>query len=538
MSNKNEPTKEQQRIIDDDGNVAVIANPGSGKTFTIVEKIKKISEQLLSYQGVVAISFTNKASEELRLRCRSQGISIKQSFFGTIDKFYINQIIIPFARHITHNLPEFDIRNDMKDDPKYHVLKSIKTSDEFDEQLLTESLSEGIVFLDICAETAKYILKKVPDVIIYLKSKYTHIFIDEYQDCGAVQHEIFMSMVAAGIKGIAVGDVNQAIYAFSDRYPEYLISLTKDSNFTTYPITRNHRCHSSISKYSLALMGGNAGDIEKEKRVFLVSYNGDEESAAKHFNEKIDKICEKYSVIEKRQIAVLCRGKSTIERIAQAMTLPYKLYLETPLDTHNSIWARFFVDLLTSYFDKNVFCTDFTEKYFFEDVFPKQYKSFLNKSKELFDTEESRLINKVTLMIQMAKLAYPNNENAEAIELLNNVLQDVEMLHNFAPAAPDQVVLMTYHKSKGLEFDIVFNMDVYEYIMPPFKRSEQTDKEYWTDYIQTLNLHYVGITRAKQVCYIMQGTVRHNSNGEVKRGVPSQFLNLNGVNNMRNNVSW
>ena len=35
MTNKKEPTKEQQRIIDDDGNVAVIANPGSGKTFTI-----------------------------------------------------------------------------------------------------------------------------------------------------------------------------------------------------------------------------------------------------------------------------------------------------------------------------------------------------------------------------------------------------------------------------------------------------------------------------------------------------------------------
>ena len=112
MSNKKEPTKEQQRIIDDNGNVAVIANPGSGKTFTIVEKIKVISEQLQSYQGVVAISFTNKASDELRLRCRNQGISVKQSFFGTIDKFYINQIIIPFARHITHKLPEFDIKND------------------------------------------------------------------------------------------------------------------------------------------------------------------------------------------------------------------------------------------------------------------------------------------------------------------------------------------------------------------------------------------------------------------------------------------
>ena len=53
MSNKKEPTKEQQRIIDDDGNVAVIANPGSGKTFTIVEKIKnalgdKVKDVVLS----------------------------------------------------------------------------------------------------------------------------------------------------------------------------------------------------------------------------------------------------------------------------------------------------------------------------------------------------------------------------------------------------------------------------------------------------------------------------------------------------------
>ena len=538
MSNKKEPTKEQQKIIDDDGNVAVIANPGSGKTFTIVEKIKKISEQLQSYQGVVAISFTNKASDELRLRCRNQGISVKQSFFGTIDKFYINQIIIPFARHITHKLPEFDIKNDLADDPKYCELKNMKVSNCFDEALLIEALSEGIVFLDICAETAKYILKKVPDVMRYLKAKYTHVFIDEYQDCGAVQHEIFMYMVDAGIKGIAVGDVNQAIYAFSDRYPKYLVSLTKKTDFNMYTITRNHRCHSSISKYSLALMGVDIGSIDEEKRVYLVNYNGDEAVAAKHFDDKVDKILKKYDLTERRQVAILCRGKNTIDRISKAMTLPHKRFTETSLDTHNSIWARFFVEVLTSYFDENVYCVDFTEKYFNEDLFPKQYTAFLTKSKELFDTEKTKLSSKVTLMIQMARLVYPNNENKEAVELLKNIVQDCELLHNFAPAAPDEIVIMTYHKSKGLEFDVVFNMDVYEYVMPPSKRFDQSDEAYEIDYTQTLNLHYVGITRAKKVCYIMQGSQRHNVAGASWQTKPSSFLILNGVNSMRNNVNW
>ena len=65
--NKNEPTAEQQEIINAQGNIVITARPGSGKTFTIVEKIKLISESLLDYQGVVAISFTKKASQELQV---------------------------------------------------------------------------------------------------------------------------------------------------------------------------------------------------------------------------------------------------------------------------------------------------------------------------------------------------------------------------------------------------------------------------------------------------------------------------------------
>lgn len=79
MIKKAVPTNEQQLIINESGNIVITARPGSGKTFTIVEKIKLISNELLDYQGVIAISFTKKASEELQIRCKRMNIPRKCS---------------------------------------------------------------------------------------------------------------------------------------------------------------------------------------------------------------------------------------------------------------------------------------------------------------------------------------------------------------------------------------------------------------------------------------------------------------------------
>lgn len=105
----NEPTNEQKAILNYNGNTVVTANPGSGKTYTVVEKIGKVLHDLPSYKGIIAISFTNKASDELKKRCKRKGINAKSSFFGTIDKFYISEIIIPFASHLTHVMPEYQV---------------------------------------------------------------------------------------------------------------------------------------------------------------------------------------------------------------------------------------------------------------------------------------------------------------------------------------------------------------------------------------------------------------------------------------------
>ena len=90
---------------------------------------------------------------------------------------------------------------------------------------------------------------------------------------------------------------------------------------------------------------------------------------------------------------------------------------------------------------------------------------------------------------------------------------------------------MTLHKSKGLEFNIVFHMDMYKWVIP---------NEYGTDEdkIQDLNLHYVGITRAIDVCYIMTGSKRYNSKGICMEAVPSQFLEKKGLVDRRLDVKW
>ena len=67
--------------------IVVTAKPGSGKTFTVVEKISNIMPSLADYQGVITISFTNKASDELKRRCKQHGVEAKQSFLEQLISF-------------------------------------------------------------------------------------------------------------------------------------------------------------------------------------------------------------------------------------------------------------------------------------------------------------------------------------------------------------------------------------------------------------------------------------------------------------------
>lgn len=534
MVNSIDPTDEQQRIIDEEGNIVVIARPGSGKTYTIVQKIKKILEKCYDYNGVIAISYTKKASRELEQRFKVKGICKKSSFFGTIDNFYISEIIIPFTKYLFNRHIDLRVESELKNYPEYAILRKIRNGmDEEKEALLIKSLSEGYIFLEISGETALYILNKIHEARRYIQARYTHIFIDEYQDCGGIQHQIFIRMLSLGLKGIAVGDIDQAIYAFANRHSKYLTELTKNKEFNFYRITKNHRCHKSIEAYSLQLLGIAQPRLHIDTmRVLGVYCTGNEISMAKLIAEHLPLIKKQHAVDNNCKIAILCRNKGSATNISKNIGVENKLFVDNALDVSKYQWSRFFADFLRDYFDENVFPVDVVDQLVDEELDSSSYKRILKMVKELFDLEPYNLIHKIKVFEKLASQIYPEYESCDAMAELGCVLKSQEQLNGYRPPADNEICIMTLHKSKGLEFDVVFHMDLYDWIFP---RRDISQEEYQQD----LNLHYVGVTRAKKVCYIMQGTERYRPyQGDYWNAKPSPFFTLNGVENYRIDCKW
>ncbi|EGQ3751595.1 ATP-dependent helicase [Staphylococcus pseudintermedius] len=539
MKKVTKPTDEQIKIIRENGNLVITAKPGSGKTYTIVEKIIDISKNLLSYQGVIAISFTRKASQELELRYKRKNIENTNHFFGTIDKFYISEIIVPFSKLLFDKGEPLEVKDSIDDYPKYKDLKKMKENRTDKELLglLKESLQEGLIFLEISGETALFILNEVPQCVIYLKARYTHIFIDEYQDCGEIQHEIFLKLVNKEIIGIAVGDLDQAIYAFSNRYSKYLLSLIGDDSFTHLEITRNHRCHKSISDYSLELMGITREDIDEDKRVFKVNVRGTDEQIIYAIENNLDEIKRKFNINKNSDFAILCRGNGTARRASKFLTIDNKLFVDTPLDKINGNWASVFNDILNSYYVykcNEITVLDFVSKYINEELHYKNFRKALELVDKVFNLDDNQLERNLNEFIKVARLIYPDQEDERTVQILKRILKNEEELYSFKPATENEINIMTLHKSKGLEFKCVFLMDLYKWILP-FEGDWVSEE----DYIQALNLHYVGITRAIEACYIMQGTKRYNeSSKKYFDAIESPFLYRHNTSSLREEFNW
>ena len=539
MKKANKPTNEQVEIIEEQGNLVVTAKPGSGKTYTIVEKIIDISKNLLSYQGVIAISFTRKASQELELRYKRKNIESSNHFFGTIDKFYISEIIIPFAKLLYGKGEPLEVKDSLDAYPKYKELKKLRENrtNEGLVKLLKESLQEGLIFLEISGETALYILNEVPQCLIYLKARYTHIFIDEYQDCGEVQHDIFLKLVNNGIKGIAVGDLDQAIYAFSNRFSRYLLSLIGADDFTHLEITRNHRCHKSISDYSLELMGIKRENIDADKRVFKVNVVGSDEDIICAIENNLEELKKKYNLSKNSDFAILCRSNGTARRAAEFLTIDNKLFVDTALDKVPGSWAILFNDLLSSYYlnqINEVTVLDFVSKYVNEELNYKEFRKGLKLVDKIFKLNESEFKNNLNEFCEIARLVYPEQKDERVFKMLKEILNNDEALCSFKPASDNEINIMTLHKSKGLEFKCVFLLDLYRWILPP-----EGDRVSDEDYIQALNLHYVGVTRAIEACYIMIGDQRYRARQhDFITAQESPFLYFHNTPNLRIDLRW
>lgn len=534
------PTPQQTLAIDYTGNMVITACPGSGKTTVIKEKIRNITDCLPEHKGVIAITFTRKASSELERRCKAEGHDVKHSFFGTIDSFCLKEIIIPFLSRVWGGIPtECKILKKLES-PYSHLIESnfsgtpsiININEDPGYKKLYD---EGILWMGSFSALALKILNESPAAKRYIKARYSHIFIDEYQDSSLSQHQLFLRISELGLCSIAVGDVWQSIYEFRGGNSELLLELVgKIECFKHFEINFNHRCHPSIGNYASRLLDPAYNLLPTDEiRIFRRRLSGNLKDAAVTITPWVSGWLDsgEWKLEKANQIAILARKEKSLTLFCSGLNLNFRLYIDTPLDKIGTDCSDLYKDLLAYKYGSIGTAQEFINK-FFDGVIIDDNIRFLLRKKIKTIREESKNEDLIYKFHDIADILGINPTEHTDAAVIRTISNDI-LIKQFKPLDDSEIQVMTLHKSKGLEFKLVFHLDLDEWSFP--YREYNIEDRYTPLYPtlqQELNLHYVGITRAENCCILINSSLRENASGDFKKTDESYFFKLPQLNNL------
>lgn len=535
-----EPTEEQEKIINCDGNIVVLAAPGSGKTFVLSEKIKKTlkKEELLDYNGVVALSFTRKASSNLKKRSLAYGLPKKNSFFGTIDSFCLTQIIFPFGYSLLgYPSKELEILNlgDLDSVQKEEINSYIKSQTSLskilnaDLTIFRKLFQEGYIAINSIEYLALRIIFHSKACRRFLKARFKYIFVDEYQDVDEIFHNIFLEMLNLGLRGMVVGDIDQSIYGFANKSSKYLLELISLDQFNIFRLTTNFRSHPSIVEYANKLLRESFKINNKEKRVCFFRVEGDERTIAAFIDRYVNALCKKFEVKNLNDVAILVKNDQTLKLIDSALKTSHRKIVTTELEKDINPRSQLYALLLRYFYNNSLNFQSIIEEFVEYELLSILKRTELNEVKRTIvripNTDPSLL---VVSFQKISEILFSNLPEGNSKKILLKTLSNPDELSSYRPIANNEIQLMTLHKSKGLEFDVVFHLNLDDWVLPAKKPTGYINKE------QDLNLHYVGITRARKFCALLSSTQR-TRNGLSISSAPSEFLYRNGLERQRKN---
>jgi DNA helicase-2/ATP-dependent DNA helicase PcrA len=542
MTNPFIPTPDQQAAIDSNANMVITACPGSGKTSVVVQKIRKEIPGIRDHRGVLGITFTVKASKELKRKCKKDGFNTKCSFFGTIDHFCLSEIIFPFAKRIwgvTDSRLECIAYDELDDGFKANLpplsdVGTVLSTDDYNqyENEFIQHYRSGFILLEAVGILANHILNNSIACQRYITAKYTSLYVDEYQDSSQAQHKLFLSLLQLGLRAVAVGDVQQSIYAWRGSSPEYINELVSQPEvFEHHIVNINHRCHPSITNYANRLFSENANLLPVNQiRVFHRVFNGTQIDLANELNTYIPQTAELYGVANLSEVAILVRNNRSLGYLTTGLNIPHRVYSDDSLGLINTRASNLFSDLLKYRYDPAFLTTDIDAVREYERICTRAQLTRVRAGIQLVRTIDDEYLEESILGVSEELLG--GNVSSRDTSALNEVVNSTEALNQYAPGNDTEIQVMTLHKSKGLEFEIVFHLDLYDWVFPYREYTGNFNDEIYPSWDQDLNLHYVGITRAKTACVLARSTRRLNYQEQNKQGQNSVFLGLNGLDGL------
>lgn len=303
-----ELNKEQRQAVEQiDGAILILAGAGTGKTKTITYRIANtIENNGISPYSILALTFTNKASNEMKERITSLiGEEAKKCTISTFHAFGLRLLRV-YYDYIGYeeNITVYDTDDQKKAieelDKRYNLLNSMDMDigtligyfSNFKEFELVDDINameqallkhpkkqyiidffnyyerflkenNAIDFADILYLTKKLLENK--EILNKVQERYKYIMVDEYQDTNQIQFRI-IEMIASKYENICVvGDDNQSIYKFRGADIRNILSFNKTyPNAKTIRLEQNYRSTKVIIDSSNKVIDCNKAKTDKQ----------------------------------------------------------------------------------------------------------------------------------------------------------------------------------------------------------------------------------------------------------------------------------
>lgn len=288
-------------VTQTEGAVLVTAGAGSGKTRVLTTRIAHILCELnVKPYEVLAITFTNKAANEMRSRLYEMGAPAKDVWGFTFHGFCL-KILRKFIDKLPNYNSNFSI---FAEQEREHCIKRIVKELDLDDQQIknliyniSRAKSWGIEPFDFKTQynyidnvdtvacvyeaynkelqkqnaldfddlliKALYLLKNDEEVRTYYQTKFKYIHVDEFQDTNSVQYEM-LKIIAAKNKNIfVVGDEDQSIYSWRGAVINILSDFINTYNPRIYKLEQNYRSTKKILALANKIIANNTERLDK-----------------------------------------------------------------------------------------------------------------------------------------------------------------------------------------------------------------------------------------------------------------------------------
>jgi DNA helicase-2/ATP-dependent DNA helicase PcrA len=303
---------QKEAVLQPGGPVLVVAGAGSGKTRVLTYRIAYLIAQGVSPFAIIAITFTNKAADEMRRR-------VAELVGGVADKMWVSTFHSACVRILRREAPQLGIKSsfsiydsadterliklcikDLGIDPKRVPPRAVAAAisdaknklvhsglysdfasnpwertvaevySEYQRRLRASSAMDFDDLIMRCVE----IFDRFPETLGQYQERFAHVLVDEYQDTNHAQAR-WATLLAGKWRNIfVVGDADQGIYAFRGATIKNLLDFERDwPEARVITLEQNYRSTQTILGAANAIIENNL--MRKPKSLWTESTAGD-----------------------------------------------------------------------------------------------------------------------------------------------------------------------------------------------------------------------------------------------------------------------